>query len=31
MAKFLFSDIENSREEQALRKWCKENEIELDG
>jgi hypothetical protein len=23
--------IENSREEQALRKWCKENEIELDG
>ncbi|MCK4786719.1 MAG: hypothetical protein KAV87_23375 [Desulfobacteraceae bacterium] len=24
-------DIENSREERALRKWCKENEIELDG
>jgi len=24
-------DIENSREEQALRRWCKENEIELDG
>ncbi len=23
-------DTENSREEQALRKWCKENEIELD-
>ena len=24
-------DTENSREEKALRKWCKENEIELDG
>ena len=24
-------EIENSREEQALRKWCKENEIALDG
>ena len=24
-------DTENSREERALRKWCKENEIELDG
>ena len=24
-------DTENSREEQALRKWCKENEVELDG
>ena len=24
-------DIENSREEQALRRWCKENEIELEG
>ena len=24
-------DTENSREEGALRKWCKENEIELDG
>lgn len=24
-------DIENNREERALRKWCKENEIELDG
>jgi hypothetical protein len=23
-------DIENSREERALRNWCKENEIELD-
>jgi hypothetical protein len=24
-------DIENSREERALRNWCKDNEIELDG
>jgi hypothetical protein len=24
-------NIENSREERALRKWCKENDIELDG
>ncbi len=24
-------DIEKSREERALRDWCKENEIELDG
>ena len=24
-------DIENIREERALRKWCKENEIELEG
>ena len=24
-------DTENSREEPALRKWCNENEIELDG
>ena len=24
-------DTEKSREERALRKWCKENEIELDG
>jgi hypothetical protein len=24
-------DIENSREEQALRQWCEENEIELEG
>ena len=24
-------ETENSREERALRKWCKENEIELDG
>lgn len=24
-------DTENSREERALRKWCKENEIELVG
>jgi len=24
-------DIENRREERALRNWCKENEIELDG
>ncbi len=24
-------DIENSREERALRNWCEENEIELDG
>ena len=24
-------NIENSREERALRKWCKENGIELDG
>ena len=23
-------EIENSREEQALRKWCKENEVELE-
>ncbi len=23
-------EVENSREEQALREWCKENEIELD-
>ena len=24
-------EIENSREERALRRWCKENEIELEG
>ncbi|MCP4577328.1 MAG: hypothetical protein GY846_13710 [Deltaproteobacteria bacterium] len=24
-------EIENRREEQALREWCEENEIELDG
>ena len=24
-------DVENSREEQALRRWCRENRIELDG
>ena len=24
-------DIENTREEQALKKWCEENEIELNG
>ncbi|MCG2775017.1 MAG: hypothetical protein L6406_04970, partial [Desulfobacterales bacterium] len=26
-----WDDTENSREERALRKWCEENEIELDG
>ena len=24
-------EIENQREEQALRRWCRDNEIELDG
>jgi hypothetical protein len=24
-------DVENSREEQAFRRWCRENRIELDG